>query len=513
MYRSSAPVIAGAFHDRRAELERIGDALASLERGAPRWLAILGPRKIGKTSLILEAARRARGDVAIAVLDAFERMPLDLEVFRVLAVRALDALVGDESAGALRRRLHDPGAFRALLHTARSLRDLPAPLRTDLDRLVDEPATPDAVRRWLELPEELCAALDRKLVLAIDEVQELASLSSAKFEPFPLMRAVWQRHQHVAYFFSGSAPSMLRQLVSSRESPFFQHFTLFELAPFGSDDAISLLVDEAPPDRSIPRALAARLYEVVGGHPFYLQVLGESLTASPGPYELASLKPLLQSELFSRTGRLSLYFENEYRRIVGNATTAAASLEAIARHGPMRMTDVARAIGSSTAATARYLERLGDAVVRDEAGLYRIADPVFARWIEWRSPGGTVVPMKILGDEAELAVAEHLAGHGFDLVYQSRGSRGAFDLLALRGHQQLGVQVKRSAFPVRFGKREWARMDADATRWDWAWCVAVVDAEARVHLCDPRRAEVGREVRVTEKSAIDNVSRWLDRKR
>ena len=38
--------------------------------------------------------------------------------------------------------------------------------------------------------------------------------------------------------------------------------------------------------------------------------------------------------------------------------------------------------------------------------------------------------MTIVGDEAEQAVAAFLAGLGFDLVYQSRASRGAFDLLA-----------------------------------------------------------------------------------
>ena len=48
----------------------------------------------------------------------------------------------------------------------------------------------------------------------------------------------------------------------------------------------------------------------------------------------------------------------------------------------------------------------------------------------------------------ERVVAEHLARSGFELVYQSRGSRGAFDLLATRGAQQLGVQVKRSPLPL-----------------------------------------------------------------
>jgi hypothetical protein len=511
VFRSSAPVLSSAFHDRTHELQRLTSSFESLARGAPRWLAILGPRKVGKTSLILEAARRAEGEVRVATIDALERAPLDLEIFRLLAARALDALLASEIGAAPSRRLHAPDELRAMLHEAPSLRSAPAALRKDLDRLGDEPASPGAVARWLDLPEDLARATGKKLVVAIDEVQELALLTRDRFDPFPVMRASWQRHAHVAYILSGSAPTMLRELVSAESSPFFQHFTLFELGPFARADAIALLVEEAPEDRPIPEQLAARIVDLVGGHPFYLQILGEVLTASPGPYDEGSVKALLQSVLFSRTGRLALYFEAHHSKLVGNATTIAATLEAVARLGPTRLTDVAKSIGASTASTARYLERLGDALVRDPDGRYRLADPLFARWVEWRSPGGTVVPMRVIGDEAELAVATHLAQLGFDLVYQSRGSRGAFDLLAVRGHQQLGVQVKRMALPLRFAKREWARMDADAARWGWRWTIAAVTPQGAVTFLDPAKATRGKELRLEARAAIENVLRWMDR--
>lgn len=510
MFRSSAPVTAAGFHDRASELETILASFDALRKGAPRWLAVVGARKVGKTSLLLEAARRAPEAVDVAVLDVFERAPLDLEIFRLLAARALDALLAEDVGGSISRRLHAPAELRELLHRSRALRSVSAGLRADLDRLAEEPASAATVRRWLELPEELCVALGRRLVVAIDEVQELAGLARARFEPFPLMRAVWQRHERVSYVISGSAPSALRELVTSRHSPFFQHFHLFELGPFTRGDAVRLLVEESPEHRRIRPELAERVVDVVGGHPFYLQMVGEALVAHEPPYDEHTLKPVLQELIFSRTGRLSLYFENEYARLVGRAATAAATLQAVAEHGPVRMTDVARAIGASTASTARYLERLGDAIVRDDAALYRCADTLFATWVRWRSPGGTVIPMTVVGDEAEQSVAAFLAGLGFDLVYQSRGSRGAFDLLALRGPDQLGLQVKRSALPLRFGKREWSRMEADASRWGWRWAIASVTPDGAVRILDPARARSGREMRLGEEAAIGNVLRWMD---
>jgi Holliday junction resolvase len=131
-----------------------------------------------------------------------------------------------------------------------------------------------------------------------------------------------------------------------------------------------------------------------------------------------------------------------------------------------------------------YLTRLHDAAVQLDSGLYALTDPVFGLWLKWRRPGGSVLPMTLIGDEAEQAVARTLSSMGFELVYQSKGSRGAFDLLALRGSLQLGVQVKRSEMPLRFNKHEWSRMVADGKRFKWSWVVAAVNSEGTVTILD-----------------------------
>jgi hypothetical protein len=117
--------------------------------------------------------------------------------------------------------------------------------------------------------------------------------------------------------------------------------------------------------------------------------------------------------------------------------------------------------------------------------------------------------MTVLGDEAERAVAAHLARMGAELVYQSRASRGAFDLLALYAGNHLGVQVKRSALPVRFDKATWSRMSADAIRLGWRWVIAAVDDAGNVRLLDPTRASRRGEARVGEGAIIENLARYL----
>ena len=246
-----------------------------------------------------------------------------------------------------------PADFRAQLQRSESFAQLPPGLRAHILELPDSEMNEDGVRFCLDLPEQLATALDHSFLIAFDEFQELAGLARKRnaVDPLPLMRSVWQRHQRCTYVVSGSGRSMLTNMVTREHSPFFQHFALLDLGPFATDEAERLLVDAAPAERPIPPLLARKAVAAIGGHPFYLQLLGEGLTSCEPPYDHASLKGAIQELLFSRTGRLSLYFNNQFDRLVGRSSYLAAVLEALAE-GPQRITDLSRRIGSPSGSTA-----------------------------------------------------------------------------------------------------------------------------------------------------------------
>lgn len=511
MFRTSQPVTRGEFFDREPAIARLNTVIDRLRAGAPEWLAIIGPRKIGKTSLLLEVARRQEAqDVEVVVFDVLDGAPVSLETFRRLAGAMFDTAFSRDAGVSISRLFDRPAELRAALLKAESYRALTPELQHILLDIAERPMSESLIRDCLELPERLANELGVHLLIAIDEFQELAGAGTRRgfTDPFPMMRSHWQRHRNVSYVISGSSRSMLTELVTSERSPFFQHFAMMELPGFSRADGARMLVESSPSDRPIPLPLAERAVELLGGHPFYLQLFGEALTSEPAPYDDRSFKEAIQSLLFTRTGRLSLYFQNEYQRLVGESSGLAAVLEAIAS-GPLRVTDIAKKINSATGAVTSYLSRLGDAVQPAKDGEYQLDDPAFAAWIRWRAPGGSVVPMKAIGDAAEAEVAEHLSRMGFDLVYQSRASRGAFDLLATRGSQLLGVQVKRSALPLRFTRADWTRMNADAKKWGWSWIVAAVGGSGEIALLDPARASMRQQLSLGEPARIENLLEWL----
>ncbi len=513
MFATSTPASAESFFDRTHELARIEGAVTSLTRGAPKWLCLVGPRKVGKTSLMREVERRARTRGApqpcFVVVDVLDTMPASTEVLRDVAVQAVDALLSRDSGQALGRLASTPDAWRAALLNSALFSKLPQALKQTVLELPTLPDDQRTLALMLAVPEQLAHALDTWVVVAIDEFQELATLHRGGPDVMALLRSTWQRHRRTSYIVSGSARSTLLELATSQHSPFFQHFEVLEVGHFDEAFAVKLLVGaSADAPAPLSEALAKKIFAAVGGNPFYLQVVGEAAAQERGRAD-ARLRNALHQVVFSDTGRLSLYFTNEFNRLVGRATTLAATLNALSQ-GHKTLTQVATHIGSATAATLGYLERLKDAVRRRPDGRWELSDATFGSWLEWRQPGGTVVPMRLVGDEAELAVAQRLAQLGFEFLYQSRGSRGPFDLLASRGARLLAVQVKRKPLPLRFTKAEWQRMQAEAKRYGCKWLIAQVEKGGAVQLLAPRRASSRSGVTLSQGAALENALDWFD---
>lgn len=508
MFQTTLPVVGSEFRDRTTQLARLSDAVERLRRGSPRWVALLGPRKVGKTSLLLETARRSSPPVVFAILDVFDLVPVTDEVLRLLVLRVIDRVFSAECGQSLEATV-DPAGYRAALSGAPRFARLSADLRALLLDLRELKLGAQVTARLLDVPERLAQQLGVFIVVAIDEFQELAGLRVGRpaAEVLPMLRSAWQKHRRVAYVVSGSARSMMLDLVSSQRSPFFGHFELMEIGEFEAHDAVELLTDSVP---QLGKALAVRAVEALGGNPFYLQLLGEQLGGASGALDEGALKEALSRLLFHRTGRLALFFEGELQRVVGRSAAAQAILERLAL-GPQRPVELQKALGLSSSSVVNYLSRLGDVVSARDDGRWELVDRVMALWLAWRSPGGAAVPTTVIGDEAERAVGKALAELGFELVYQSRASRGAFDLLALRAGVMVGVQVKRSPVPLHFSDAAWKRLEAEAKRLSWIPVVASVSEAGLVTFLDPGKKRRGKGVSLSAAAAIDNLLVWVDR--
>jgi AAA+ ATPase superfamily predicted ATPase len=284
-------------------------------------VAIIGPRKIGKTSLVLEAARRAHSpSLRVVVLDTQEQSPVSGEVFRHLALRVLDAAFASEVGESLERLIHSPAGYRAALLRSENFGKLSSALRSELLEIPEGQVTDERIHSWLDAPERLAEALGLWIVVALDEFQELAGLSPKDFALFARLRSVWQRHRRVAYFISGSARSMLLALVTEEASPFFQHFSILELGPFTRDAAIELL--RRPGGTVVPMSVIGDEAEQVVARE--LSAMGFDLVyqsrASRGAFDLLATRAAAQLGVHVERSSLPLRFTKaEWSRMTAEA--------------------------------------------------------------------------------------------------------------------------------------------------------------------------------------------------
>lgn len=506
-FQSSGPVVGADFVGRGEPLTTLLKAADDLKHGVRRLYCLLGHRKIGKSSLLCELVRRLEGDpdLLICRVDLYEANTPAL-FFAKLTLALLDAyLVKKRQGPILSGLLDDLSALTLATARLESLRvrAIDRALRSALEVIQGARGSGRHYRPLIEFPAELARETGLRLVVIVDEFQELSRFAQFKEvrahvgDMLKLIRARWQQHTPVSYVISGSEITLLEEMISAPHAPLFGHFIPLRLGPFDRAFARSFVTERfALADIEISVGLAERLVDIAGGHPFYLQVLGEDLClrADRGPLPEDLFKESIQDALFSSTGRLFLHFAGLFREHVKRSRTLEQVLVALATDH-RTVTEMAEMTHQRTGAVSTALQTLvaRDAVSRTIDGTYAIEDAMFKLWLAGtRSALRTIAGPYHLGDEAERAMCQHLGREGFHLVYRSRGSRGAFDLLALLDTRPIGIQVKRRCdLPVYLDKTEHTRMVEMGRELGWLPVLAVCcPEESRFHFFDVRKVGV-----------------------
>ena len=228
------------FFGRERELRKI---LARIGNQRPQSVAVVGERRIGKSSLLYQAYHPANRQASIPDAASLVCVFMDLSE---------------------RKDYQAAQIFQALF--------------AELSRALGETITSDAGSGYdtFKAAVQRIEAAGRRLVIFFDEFEAIASnpnIPAANVTEFlAFLRGIANSHA-VAYVTSSQID--LQELGHSgeiKESPFFNIFTRVSLGPFSREEALALI---AQPSAAAGRPLvpyADTLLQWAGTHPYFLQV-------------------------------------------------------------------------------------------------------------------------------------------------------------------------------------------------------------------------------------------------
>lgn len=353
-------VVGKEFLNRKAELDKIVKLL-------PRNnLAIYGARRIGKSSLMMEAARRMANRYSCIRIDVRRIVPLDHRNF----VKHVGLAVLEAYSDATGEKLLP--FFKRL---KRELPELLGRLKVDIKNWIELSLAPSLdltgfLKETFKMGEELGEKARMDFVLMIDELPALVRLTKGRPNPLDLdflwaLRGYMNEAKRVHYMISGSAVGMMERLCGSKESPFYGSLVPIELRGLDRESSLSFL------GKFMSKELANQVADETRCFPLYLQAY-----ASAARLDGKSLEELRGGAF----GLLYLHFVDLENHL---SPQQRLILKTMATGKSCKESETAKALGLPQTTVHANVERmvLNGFLRKVAEGGYEFIDPLFEKWL------------------------------------------------------------------------------------------------------------------------------------
>ena len=336
-------------------------------------VTLISPRRWGKSSLVkkaMEELMSERHDIRVCFLDAFSINSED-EFYGLFAAEVISC-----AAGKIEKAFKDAKRYLSNLIPGVTLTDgINDVLSVNLRY---KPQDKDK-REILSLPEKIAQEKKIRIVVCIDEFQQLAHLPEyADMEG--KMRSVWQLQKNVSYCFYGSKKHMMMDIFGNSHKPFYRFSQIIFMPKISKDDWIPFILNGfQKTGKLISEQYARRICDVTECHSWYLQqfcffiwnscrqVVDEADYSTSLTRLIDTNAPMFTSDLEKLTPS-----QREMLKAIVQGETRLTSREVQARYH----------LGNPNTITRNKKVLMEKAFVEFENGILTIADPIFRLWYQ-----------------------------------------------------------------------------------------------------------------------------------
>ena len=227
---------------------------------------MISPRRWGKSSLVLETARRMKTEkkIRFCLIDLFS-IHNEQEFYEAFCREAIKATSNKAEDWMKAGREF----FKSILPRF----SVGVDPQNDFSVSFDWKQAEQHRNEILQMSEDIARKKGIRLVICIDEFQNIKSFrDSEKIEKN--LRAIWQHHKSVSYCLYGSKRHMMTDIFDSPSRAFYRFGDMFFLQKISKAHWEKFIVEKfLSTGKSIAHELATKIAETMNNHSYYVQQL------------------------------------------------------------------------------------------------------------------------------------------------------------------------------------------------------------------------------------------------
>jgi len=350
--------------------------------------ALVGPRRIGKTSILKEVMRRLekkkKRNIVLVYFSIWDLVENTLPEFCTrITLSIIDAFKPYLSLKLkIKELLKVPGlkffeVLRSLDIKISIFDEIEITLKMGRSGEIDQN---ELLEKVFSFGEKMAKENRVRLILMIDEFPSIMDIKNkVKLGEGIIrkIRTICENLEYTVVCVTGSIRRTMEIAVLAPSSAFYRQFIVKNIGPFSLESTKEII--ERNIGRKISEKALIKLYEITGGIPFYLQFLGRELEKHGSQkLDLATITALFEEFLFQEADILFSEqiksFSDKEKMIISRMayddfTTAA---------------EIQKSIGESSNVVSRYMDYflLKGVLEKEKRGRYRFIDPVFKEWLK-----------------------------------------------------------------------------------------------------------------------------------
>ena len=367
------------FFDRRSIMDLLKRRVIDLKEGYRQNLAFLGPKHIGKTSILRRFASDLEDEAIIEIY-------LDLENrdFHYFFSKFAGGILYNFSK-VKRLELHDD--MTLLMEAAKRFIPQTVEEIKKIRNNIAKGKLNEAFKDLISLPEMFTLESGKYCMIVLDEFHNLEDLMIPNV--FQELGKKIMTQRRCIYIVASSLGTIAKKILSEKLSLLFGNFEIIQIQPFDPKTSQAFIeyrlgeVKLNPPLRNF-------LIDFTGGHPFYLNIICQEMIHLCGVHRqseafLPLLSQALENTIFNRWGVLSRHFELMLDQLsAGKGNKAVLYILISLASGKHKIQDIILDVKLKQSVVSQKLNKLMElSIVVKNGNFYQFQDKLLKYWIKY----------------------------------------------------------------------------------------------------------------------------------